>query len=135
VGLASIGISLKGDPADGTLVIDNKKLTASLTSSPAQVATLFNSTNGLGVKLNKSITDFVKTGGIIDTRSTALNADLKSITAQQTTLANYSAALTKQYQNQFTALNTLMATMNNNANYLTALFGGPKSAGALASNK
>ncbi|CAE6848132.1 flagellar filament capping protein FliD [Paraburkholderia domus] len=135
VGLASIGISLKGDPADGTLVIDNKKLATSLTSSPAQVAALFNSTNGLGVKLNKSITDFVKTGGIIDSRNTALNADLKSITTQQTTLANYSAALTKQYQNQFTALNTLMATMNNNSQYLTALFGGSKSAGALATNK
>ncbi|MGQ7939247.1 flagellar filament capping protein FliD [Paraburkholderia sp. D1E] len=135
VGLASIGITLKGDPADGTLVIDAKKLSASLTSSPAQIATLFNSTNGIGAKLNKSITDFVKTGGIIDTRSTALNADLKSITTQQTTLANYSAQLTKQYQNQFTALNTLMATMNNNSQYLTALFGGSKSAGALATNK
>jgi flagellar hook-associated protein 2 len=135
VGLASIGIALKGDPADGTLVIDSKKLSASLTGSPAQIATLFNSTNGIGVKLNKGITDFVKTGGIIDTRSTALNADLKSITTQQTTLANYSAQLTKQYQNQFTALNTLMATMNNNSQYLTALFGGSKSAGALATNK
>ncbi|MFM0504312.1 flagellar filament capping protein FliD [Paraburkholderia caffeinilytica] len=135
VGLASIGITLKGDPADGTLVIDSKKLSTSLTSNPAQVATLFNSTNGIGAKLNKSITDFVKTGGIIDTRSTALNADLKSITTQQTSLANYSAQLTKQYQNQFTALNTLMATMNNNSQYLTALFGGSKSAGALATNK
>jgi flagellar hook-associated protein 2 len=133
--LGAIGISLKGDPADGTLVIDSKKLTASLTSNPAQIATLFNSTDGIGAKLNKSITDFVKTGGIIDTRNTALNADLKSITAQQTTLANYSAQLTKQYQNQFTALNTLMATMNNNSQYLTALFGGSKSAGALATNK
>ncbi|MCX4158961.1 MULTISPECIES: flagellar filament capping protein FliD [Paraburkholderia] len=135
VGLASIGITLKGDPADGTLVIDSKKLSTSLTSSPAQVAALFNSTNGIGAKLNKSISDFVKTGGIIDTRSTALNADLKSITTQQTTLANYSAQLTKQYQSQFTALNTLMATMNNNSQYLTALFGGSKSAGALATNK
>ncbi|CAB3720277.1 B-type flagellar hook-associated protein 2 [Paraburkholderia sediminicola] len=135
IGLASIGITLKGDPADGTLVIDSKKLSTALTSSPAQVAALFNSTNGIGAKLNKSITDFVKTGGIIDTRSTALNADLKSITTQQTTLANYSAQLTKQYQNQFTALNTLMATMNNNSQYLTALFGGSKSAGALATNK
>jgi flagellar hook-associated protein 2 len=135
VGLGSIGITLKGDPADGTLVVDSKKLTASITGNPAQVATLFNSTDGVGARLSRSITDFVKTGGIIDTRSTALNVDLKSIATQQTTLANYSAQLTKQYQNQFTALNTLMATMNNNAQYLTALFGGAKTAGALATNK
>jgi flagellar hook-associated protein 2 len=47
-------------------------------------------------------------------------------------LTAYTAQLTSQYQAQFTALNTLMATMNNNAQYLTQLFGGTNSAGALA---
>nr|WKF58649.1 Flagellar hook-associated protein 2 [Paraburkholderia busanensis] len=135
VSLAHIGISLKGDPADGTLVIDNAKLTAALNNSPARVAQLFNTTDGLGAKLNKSITEFTRTGGIIDTRNSALNADLKSIAAQQTKLADYATQLTNQYQSQFTALNKLMATMNNNSAYLTALFGGSKSAGALATNK
>ena len=36
---------------------------------------------------------------------------------------------------QFTALNKLMTTMNNNKNYLTQLFGGNNNAGALARNK
>jgi flagellar hook-associated protein 2 len=135
VTLAHIGISLKGDPADGTLVVNNTTLTAALNNNPARVASLFNSTNGIGQKLNKSITEFTRTGGIIDTRNTALNADLKSVTAQQNTLADYATQLTKQYQSQFTAVNKLMATMNNNSAYLTALFGGSKSAGALATNK
>jgi flagellar hook-associated protein 2 len=39
------------------------------------------------------------------------------------------------YTAQFTSLNTLMATMNNNQQYLTQLFGGTNSAGALATNK
>jgi flagellar hook-associated protein 2 len=99
------------------------------------VAALFNSTDGVGAKLNKSIDEFTRTGGIIDTRNNALTADLKSVTAQQTKLSDYSTQLTKQYQSQFIALNTLMATMNNNSAYLTALFGGSKSAGALATNK
>ncbi|MFM0414919.1 flagellar filament capping protein FliD [Paraburkholderia aromaticivorans] len=135
VTLGHIGIALKGDPADGTLVVDNAKLTTALNSSSAQVAALFNSTNGIGAKLNKSIAEFTRTGGIIDTRNSALNADLKSVTAQQSKLSDYATQLTKQYQSQFTALNTLMATMNNNSAYLTALFGGSKSAGALATNK
>ena len=133
--LASIGITLKDDPADGTMVVDNTALNTALTNNPATVASLFNSTNGIAEQLNSSITTFTQTGGIIDTRNTALNADLKSITTQQTALADYTAQLTNQYQAQFTALNTLMATMNNNSQYLTALFGGTNSAGALATNK
>ncbi|MCC8402171.1 flagellar filament capping protein FliD [Paraburkholderia sp. MMS20-SJTN17] len=133
--LASIGITLKGDPADGTLVVDNTALSTALTSSQATVAQLFNSTNGIAEQLNTSITNFTQTGGIIDTRNTALNADLKSITTQQNSLALYAAQLTSQYQAQFTALDTLMATMNNNSQYLTQLFGGTNSAGALATNK
>lgn len=43
--------------------------------------------------------------------------------------------LTNSYNAQFTALNTLMAHMSSNASYLTALFGGANSAGALAGNK
>ncbi|CAB3713536.1 flagellar filament capping protein FliD [Paraburkholderia rhynchosiae] len=133
--LAAIGIKLKDDPADGTMVVDNNALNAALQSSPATVASLFNSTNGIAQQLNTAITSFTQTGGIIDTRNTALNADLKSITTQQTSLADYTTQLTNQYQAQFTALNTLMATMNNNSQYLTALFGGTNSAGALATNK
>ncbi|WP_027799249.1 flagellar filament capping protein FliD [Paraburkholderia dilworthii] len=133
--LAAIGITLKDDPADGTLVVDNNALNTALTSSPATVASLFSSTNGIAKQLNSSITTFTQTGGIIDTRNTALNADLASITKQQSALADYTTQLTNQYQAQFTALNTLMATMNNNSQYLTALFGGTNSAGALATNK
>lgn len=133
--LSSIGIDLNDSPADGTLVVNQSKLTTALSSNPAQVASLFNSTNGIGAQLNNAITSFTQTGGIIAQSDTSLNADLKSITAQQSTLADYTTQLTNQYQAQFTALNTLMATMNNNSQYLTALFGGTNSAGALATNK
>ncbi|MGA7814982.1 MAG: flagellar hook protein FliD, partial [Caballeronia sp.] len=47
-------------------------------------------------------------------------------------LATYTAQLTNQYQAEFTALNSLMATTNNNSQYLTQLFGGANSAGAYA---
>jgi hypothetical protein len=45
-------------------------------------------------------------------------------------------ACTKQLTSQHTALNSPMATANNNSQYLTQLFGGgTNSAGALAINK
>jgi flagellar hook-associated protein 2 len=130
--LGSIGISLQ---ADGTLQVDSAALTNALQNNSSTVASLFNSTNGIGAQLSTSITNFTKTGGMIDVRTTALNSDLKSIQTQQTSLNDYIAQLTSQYSAQFTALNTLMATMNNNSQYLTQLFGGTNSAGALATNK
>ena len=82
--------------------------------------------------MTTSLNSFLSAGGLIANSQSAVNTDLKSITTQQTALTAYTAQLTSQYQAQFTALNTLMATMNNNSQYLTQLFGGTNSAGALA---
>ncbi|AMM14693.1 flagellar hook protein FliD [Burkholderia sp. PAMC 28687] len=130
--LAAIGISLQ---PDGTLKTDAAALGTAVTSGSATLSTLFNAKTGVASKLNASLTSILATGGAIDTRTTALNADLKSLTDQQTSLTAYTAELTTSYNAQFTALNTLMSQTANNANYLTALFGGTNSAGALATNK
>ena len=61
------------------------------------VASLFNSTNGVAAQLNTSLTSFLQTGGIIDTRTTALNDDLTSIADQQTQLTAYTQQLTTTY--------------------------------------
>jgi len=85
--------------------------------------------------MNSSLTTFLKKGGILDTKTTSLNKDLDNIKVQGTKLDAYATQLTNSYNAQFTALNTLMAHMSNNSSYLTALFGGANSAGALASGK
>ncbi|CAK0430319.1 flagellar hook-associated protein 2 [Burkholderia pseudomallei] len=137
--LASISIKFadgsSSSQTDGALTIDTAKLNAALQNSPSTVAALFNSTNGIGAQLNTTIQNYVQTGGVFDTRSNALNQDLKSLAQQQTRLASYASQLTSQYNAQFTALNTLMAQMNSNSNYLTQLFGGSNSSGAMANNK
>ncbi|RKU01855.1 flagellar hook protein FliD [Burkholderia sp. Nafp2/4-1b] len=130
--LAAIGISLQ---SDGTLQVDSTALNTALTSNSPAVGALFNTTNGVGQTLNKLVNTYTQTNGLIDQRTTALNADLKNLSDQATQLKNYSDQLTTQYNTQFTALNTLMATMANNTKYLTQLFGGSNSAGALATNK
>ena len=57
---------------------------------------------------------------------------LTNVTTQANALTAYTTQLTSQYSAQFTALNNLMATTNTNSEYLTELFGGANSAGALA---
>ncbi|WP_448165032.1 flagellar filament capping protein FliD [Burkholderia cepacia] len=127
--LMAIGISLE---KDGTLKADSAKLDSALSNNQSGVARLFNSTNGMGKQLTDQIAPFTKKGGMIEVRTNALSANLKRVTQQQTDLADYAAQLTKQYQAQFTALNTLMAKMNSNTQYLTRLFGGANSSGTLA---
>lgn len=135
VNLLSIGIKLE---KDGTLNVDSAKLDSAkldsaLSANPSGVARLFNPENGIGTRLADQITQFTKKNGMIDVRTTALTADLKRVTQQQSDLSDYAAQLTKQYQAQFTALNTLMARMNTNTQYLTRLFGGANSSGTLSS--
>jgi flagellar hook-associated protein 2 len=130
--LAAIGITLQ---KDGTLKTDDVKLTNALTTDPTGVAALFNLKTGMAASMNTSLTSFLKTGGMLDAHSNALTADLKSISSQQAQLTDYTDKLTKGYNAQFTALNTLMTQMSQNGDYLTALFGGKNSAGALANNK
>jgi flagellar hook-associated protein 2 len=132
ISLGAIGIALN---KDGTLTADSTKMANELTSNPQGVAALFNSTTGVAAKMTKSLNGFLGEGGLIANNQDPLNADLKGISTQQDTLASYSAQLTHQYQAQFTALNTVMATMNKNSQYLTQLFGGANSAGALAKGK
>ncbi|ABO53215.1 flagellar filament capping protein FliD [Burkholderia vietnamiensis] len=130
--LGAIGISLQ---ADGTLSVDSTTLNSALESNQATVAKLFNSTNGIAAQLNSDIAGYLGTNGPIQTRTNTLNRDLTSISTQQAALSTYQAQLTNMYQAQFTALNTLMSTMNNNSQYLTQLFGGTNSQGAMSANK
>ena len=129
--LSQLGITLNDD---GTLSVNTTTLTTAVQSNPAGVNALFNSTNGLAQQLNTSINTFTETGGIMDIRTNALTADLTNVKTQANALTAYAAQLTSQYNNEFTALNTLMATTNSNSQYLTQLFGGADSAGALAKN-
>lgn len=127
--LSAIGISLN---ADGTLSVDSDTLTNALQNDPATVGALFNSTNGLAQQMDAQLQGYTEPDGIMDMRISTLTADLQSVTTQSNALTAYQAELTSQYNAQFTALNSLMATTNNDSQYLTQLFGGANSSGALS---
>jgi flagellar hook-associated protein 2 len=125
--LGSIGVSLK----DGMLSIDDATLTSALTNFPDKVSALFDANTGIAATVMNRVDAYVKKDGIIDSRLSSIDKEMKSLSAQKARLDIYAEQLTTQYGAQFTALNTLMAQMNNNANYLTALFGNGNTSGAL----
>ncbi|AOJ06963.1 flagellar filament capping protein FliD [Burkholderia mayonis] len=136
--LAALGITFvrPGDKLpEGSLVVDKKKLNEALQNDPQAVEALFNKTNGIGAQITKTVDVHLRKGGTFDIRSDAIDRDMKSITQRQARLETYTSQLTAQYKAQFTALDALMARMQQNTNYLTQLFGGANSSGALANNK
>ncbi|QYD72140.1 flagellar filament capping protein FliD [Paraburkholderia edwinii] len=142
--LASLGISLQVDTATNPqpfaqLQIDadanSPTLDDAVTNNPALISALFNDTNGIAQQLDSMLTAYTSPDkGIIQSRTDALTADITSLSKQQDDLDDYKAVLMSQYNDQFTALDTLMAQAQTNQNYLTALFGGSNSSGALAQN-
>ncbi|WP_323120279.1 flagellar filament capping protein FliD [Burkholderia alba] len=135
VGLADLGVTfapLGSKLPEGSLVIDQKRLNGVLQNSPATVAKVFNEVDGIGKQLSDELSGHLKKDGTFDRRFEGIDRDMKSLTKRQESLTNYAADLTSQYKAQFTALDALMAKMKNNSDYLTQLFGGAFSAGALA---
>jgi flagellar hook-associated protein 2 len=128
--LGEIGIKLD---KTGKLEIDDETFKKALQPGNSAIAALFGS-DGMAAKLNSAITPYVQSSGIIERRSTAISKEIEDIKKQSTTLDAHATQLTAQFNRQFTALNTLMSMMNQNQQYLTQLFGGANSAGALATN-
>ncbi|AIP01662.1 flagellar filament capping protein FliD [Burkholderia pseudomallei] len=136
--LAALGITFArpGDKQpEGSLIVDKAKLNEALQNDPQAVEALFNKTNGIGTQITKALDVHLRKDGSFDVRSNAIDRDMKSIAQRQARLETYASQLTAQYKAQFTALDALMARMQQNTNYLTQLFGGANSSGALANNK
>ncbi|MEM5329494.1 flagellar filament capping protein FliD [Paraburkholderia sp. JHI2823] len=128
--LGELGIKLD---KSGKLEIDDETFKTALQPGNSAIAALFRS-DGMAAKMNSAITPYVQSSGIIERRSTAINKEIEDTRKQAATLDARATQLTAQFNRQFTALNTLMSMMNQSQQYLTQLFGGANSAGALATN-
>ena len=115
--LAGVGINLQ---ADGTLSLDSDKLSNALNSQPTQVANLFSGAAGYGGKLKSLLGGYLASGGLLDTRSSNLSAQSKSLDDQQDRLDTRMQAVQDRYMAQFTALDTMMAQMNQTSSFLTS---------------
>jgi flagellar hook-associated protein 2 len=117
--LSSIGISLQ---VDGTLKLDNDKLSAALGDGGKQVSDLFGGDNGFSAQLGAQLTQWVGDGGVLAGRTDSISQELKDLGDQQTALNARMDSLTARYQAQFTALDTLMSKLNSTSSYLQQQF-------------
>lgn len=117
--LVDLGITTSDN---GTLVIDNSKLDAALTSNMDDVAELFSSTNGVAVKLDSVVNEYIKSNGLLDIKTDGLNETIEDINEDLQALQLSMEALETRLRAQFTAMDTIVAQLNTTSSFLTQQF-------------
>ena len=113
--LASIGITTQ---RDGTLGLDTDKFSAALESDFDGVARLFGSENGVASRLSGAIDTRLQADAEISVRTKRLNDRSVALQKDQEALEARMLKVEQRYRAQFTALDSLLANMQNTSNYL-----------------
>jgi len=117
--LASIGVTTQ---SDGTLALDSSTLQNALSSNFSAVSQLFSSNNGIAAQLNTQLTAALSNSGPVDSYSQTLVQQNAALTSQSNDLTNEENALTASMTQQFSALNTLLSSLQTTSAYLTQAF-------------
>ncbi|PWK83086.1 flagellar filament capping protein FliD [Fulvimonas soli] len=115
--LAALGVTRN---ADGTLSLDSGKLGDALKDNPGAVQDLFAGANGYATRLNSALDGFTASDGIIATRTASIEKQLTSLSKKSADLDARMSAYEAQLRQQYTALDTLMSSLNNTSSYLTS---------------
>jgi flagellar hook-associated protein 2 len=119
--LAEVGISAQ---LDGKLSINSAQLDAAFNANFDAVGQLFSADKvGVAVKLGDLLDQYLGASGLFDRRAESLNASIKDIGDQRTTLTDRLTALQARYTKQFNALDSLLSKLQGTSNYLTQQLG------------
>lgn len=116
--LSEIGISFK---SDGTLAVDSSKLDAALNDPARGVAAFFTGTEnvtGFAEAVSTALEGYISSTGLIAGRTDGINASVKLIGKQREALVTRLEQTEKRYRAQFTALDSMVASMTQTSNYL-----------------
>lgn len=118
--LSNIGITVQ---RDGTLATDGVKLAAALADPNQDVTGLFTQTTvgneGIAVRFNSVLKITIGFSGLIASRTDGITTSIKEIGNSRDALNVRLARIEARYRAQFTALDTLMARMQQTSQYLT----------------
>lgn len=114
--LASLGITTQ---TDGTLAVDDTKLTKALSTDFDGVSKLFGSDNGLAATLFKQVDERLAAKGGMQSRSDNLVSSQKALEQRQDDVDARMLIVQQQYIKQFTALDTLLSSLSTTSSFLT----------------
>lgn len=113
--LSSLGITTA---ANGTLAIDDSKLSSAIASDFDGVAQLFGKTGGVAYRLYNTLEDALASDGGIAIRTKSLTAEQSRIEERAEDLDARMEAALARYVQQFTTLDVLLSTLDTTSSYL-----------------
>jgi flagellar hook-associated protein 2 len=115
--LASMGITRN---ADGTLAISTSKMGDAIKADPSAVQDLFAGPGGYATQLADVLGGFTDSDGVLAARSASISKQLADLSQQSGALDSRMAVYEAQLRQQYTALDTLMSSLNNTSSYLAS---------------
>ncbi|AGW94940.1 MULTISPECIES: flagellar filament capping protein FliD [Cupriavidus] len=122
VTLIDIGVTFE---KDGTMKLDDTKLTKALNTNLGGVTNMFSSTanaGGLGKQASDYIDGLSKTDGALKAAQDGITKTLKGLEDNYNRVEDRVNATVERYKAQFTQLDLLVAQMNRTSSYLTQQF-------------
>ncbi|MDX7755001.1 flagellar filament capping protein FliD [Aeromonas caviae] len=113
-----VGIKMDND---GKLSVDSDKFDDALDDNYEQVVALFSGENGVAGKLQTSLKEYTKTGGLISQRQDQLNSDLRDLSTREATAADQLEKYEANLRAQYASLDTQLAQMQRSTSYLSLL--------------
>ena len=110
--LAELGVTT-GE--DGKLSLDDEKFNAALESNFDQVGDLF----GISNRLDTLIEGYIGTNGLINSRTEGIKNSIENVGDQRLSLNRRLASLESRLLKQFTAMDVLVNTLQNQSSFLT----------------
>ena len=111
--LSDLGVSVQDG---GTLAFDSSKLQSAVNTNFSGVASLV---AGYGSAFGSMVDGLIGSKGIIGAKTDGINATIKDIDKQRDALNVRMTAIEARYRAQFTALDTMIASMNKTSSFLT----------------
>jgi flagellar hook-associated protein 2 len=115
--LSQLGITFQ---RGGSLALDSSKLTAALSTNVGDVASL---TMAIGTAIKSAADNLLGTTGPLANETGGINRSIKDIGSRRTVLQARLDATQARYQAQFSALDTLLSSMNSTSTFLTQQLG------------
>lgn len=116
-------IGIEADTEGKLSIVDSSKFEAALEANPQNVADIFRSSNGIAVQLDDYITNFVETGGIIDSSKAQIDRQITNINDRISYMNVLLDKKEKQYFEEFTKLQETMAKLQSQQAFFNSFYG------------
>ena len=117
--LADIGLSFQ---RDGTLTVDSTKLSAALDNPASGITEFFTGMEGkagFAERVSMQLDGYLGSDGLLKARTEGIDASVKAIDQQRETLLRRLESVEKRYRAQFSALDSMVASMTQTSNWLS----------------